>query len=298
MAPPILDQEPLINENAALQEYYASLESRIGYQLVLGGTRHFGYWEKDTYWPFPIDASLRAMEDHLYINLGLKDGSTVLDAGCGVGHVALHQASRGLKVQGVDVVEKHLEKAKRNIAAKGMEDMVEVRRMDYHHLDRFPDNSFDGAYTMETFVHTTDPELAASEFFRVIRPGGSLALYEYEHADMSTQSKATRDTWEKINKYGAMLAHNTFHNGTIKRVLEKVGFEDVKYDDISLNINPMVRLFYVLALIPYYIVWFFGLERWLINTVAGYQIYNSRGFSRYVAVSARKPAANEQIRRR
>lgn len=35
------DKTPLI-ENKPLQRYYASLESRIGYRLVLGGTRHFG----------------------------------------------------------------------------------------------------------------------------------------------------------------------------------------------------------------------------------------------------------------
>lgn len=35
---------PLINDNPELQSYYQSLESRIGYRLVLGGTRHFGYW--------------------------------------------------------------------------------------------------------------------------------------------------------------------------------------------------------------------------------------------------------------
>lgn len=34
----------LIKENAPLQSYYHKLESRIGYRLVLGGTRHFGYW--------------------------------------------------------------------------------------------------------------------------------------------------------------------------------------------------------------------------------------------------------------
>lgn len=36
--------QPLINDNPHLQSYYQSLESRIGYRLVLGGTRHFGYW--------------------------------------------------------------------------------------------------------------------------------------------------------------------------------------------------------------------------------------------------------------
>lgn len=38
------EARPLINENPELQSYYQSLESRVGYRLVLGGTRHFGYW--------------------------------------------------------------------------------------------------------------------------------------------------------------------------------------------------------------------------------------------------------------
>lgn len=34
----------VINDNPELQSYYQSLESRVGYRMVLGGTRHFGYW--------------------------------------------------------------------------------------------------------------------------------------------------------------------------------------------------------------------------------------------------------------
>lgn len=44
MEGPSEGSEPLINENKELQSYYQSLESRVGYRLVLGGTRHFGYW--------------------------------------------------------------------------------------------------------------------------------------------------------------------------------------------------------------------------------------------------------------
>jgi hypothetical protein len=81
-----------------LQSYYASLESCIGYLLLLGGTRHFGYYDKDTYWPFPINGALRMMEDHLFDTLGLKHRAQVLDAGCGVAHVAIHMAEKGLLV--------------------------------------------------------------------------------------------------------------------------------------------------------------------------------------------------------
>lgn len=37
-------------------------------------------------------------------NLKLKEGSLVLDAGCGVGHVAITGAQYGLRICGIDVV--------------------------------------------------------------------------------------------------------------------------------------------------------------------------------------------------
>jgi sterol 24-C-methyltransferase len=36
------EHEPLIDNNPKLQSYYLSLESRIGYRLLLGGTQYFG----------------------------------------------------------------------------------------------------------------------------------------------------------------------------------------------------------------------------------------------------------------
>jgi sterol 24-C-methyltransferase len=198
------DKEPLINPNRKLQNYYSSLESRIGYRLVLGGTRHFGYWTKDTLWPFPINRALRAMEDHLFDTLHLKEGSLVLDAGCGVGHVAIHMARRGLQVSCIDVVDRHINRAKRNVHANGFDGAITVQKMDYHHLDGFADGGFDGAYTMETLVHATDPELVLSEFFRTLKPGGSIALYEYDHNNLSKVPQKLKRSVDQINEFAAM----------------------------------------------------------------------------------------------
>ncbi|KAL3483051.1 S-adenosyl-L-methionine-dependent methyltransferase [Aspergillus germanicus] len=74
-------RQPHINHNPQVQAYYCGLESRIGYQLLLGGTRHFGFYERDTWWPFPVNKSLRTMEGKLAASLGLPSGSYVLDAG-------------------------------------------------------------------------------------------------------------------------------------------------------------------------------------------------------------------------
>ena len=288
------EQEPLINLNQPLQSYYASLESRIGYRLLLGGTRHFGFYDKDTYWPFPINGALRAMEDHLFDTLGLKHRAQVLDAGCGVAHVAIHMAEKGLLVQGIDIVDRHIIKAKRNIKAQGVEAAVTVRKMDYHHLGAFAASSFDGIYTMETFVHATDPEAVLQEFFRVLKPGGKIALYEYDHRDLSIVSKDLRNSMNKVNEYAAMPTNTRFDEGVLEKMLEEAGFEDIVLEDLSLHIKPMLRLFYVIAIIPYLLITLFGLEAWFVNTVAGVQGYRGRHIWRYVAVSARKPVAGKR----
>ena len=95
------------------------------------------------------------MEDHLFNSLNLEKGPKVLDTGCGVGHVALHMAGKGLQILGIDVVERHLQRARQNIKALGFEKTVSARLMDYHHLDPLDDKSFDGVYTIETLVHAT-----------------------------------------------------------------------------------------------------------------------------------------------
>jgi 2-polyprenyl-3-methyl-5-hydroxy-6-metoxy-1,4-benzoquinol methylase len=126
------------------------------------------------------------MEDHLFDTLSLERGGLVLDAGCGIGHVAIHLAQRGFRVQGIDVIDRSIEKANRNIKAHHLESTVTVQKMDYHHLDGFKVSTFDGAYTMETLVHATDPEAAIREFFHVLKPGGTIAFYEYDHINLSS----------------------------------------------------------------------------------------------------------------
>lgn len=290
------ETEPLIQPNPSPQRYYASLESRIGYWCFLGGTRHFGYYQPGTKWPFPINSALRRLEDHLFDSLDLQPGAEILDAGCGVGHVAMHLARKGLRVHGIDVVSNHLEWARQGIRANGLEKEVSVRLMDYHHLDGLPDASFHGVYTVETLVHATDPERALGEFFRVLKPGGSIALYEYDHSDLDTLPKdiAKRfvESMEQVNSRASMPANKMFSYGTLQSMLERQGFQDVVVEDLSENVRPMARLFFLVAYIPYLVICLLGLQAWFVNTQAavdGYRVLKKRLW-RYVAVTAKKPS--------
>ncbi|KAK6853468.1 hypothetical protein PG995_010280 [Apiospora arundinis] len=289
-------KEPEINSNPQLQSYYQSLESRVGYRLMLGGTRHFGYWDHDTYWPFPFSKGLRNMEDKMAQALELPAGSTVLDAGCGVGHVALRMAkAHGLHVKAIDVTEHHVVKAQNNIKRSGLsDDVISAQRMDYHHLESFADANFDGIYTMETFVHATDPKVVLAGFYRLLKPGGRLVQFEYEHDPFQEATKDLADSMVKINQYSAMPTNAVSHAGVFKKMLEDAGFEDVTVRNYSENIRPMTRAFFLFAIVPYLFVRLFGLERHFINTVAGVESYRGRDHWRYVAISATKPGGTTE----
>lgn len=286
---PPMEGDFLVNENPMLQKYYASFESRIGYRLFLGGTRHFGYYPKSTSSPFPIDRALRAMEAELFHALKCPRGSKILDAGCGVGHVALYMARVGeYRMECIDVVAHHVAKAKRNIEGAGMQAKVAARIGDYHHLENFQTASFDGIYTMETLVHSTDPLKVLKEFLRLLKPGGHIALHEYDHEDLDKSPKELTNTMEKVTKLAAMPAHASFDRNVLKQLLEEAGFENVQLRDISEHIVPMLWLFYVFAIIPYILLKFLGLEHRFVNITAGANMYQGRHLWRYTQVTGRK----------
>lgn len=294
-SPSSADSEPLINENPKLHNYYQSLESRLGYRFVLGGTRHFGYWDHDTYWPFPVSKGLRAMEDKLAAALDLPKGAYVLDAGCGVGHVALRMAKKhGLRVKCIDYMAHHVAKARRNIAKSGLAPgTVTADRGDYHHLENIPDNSLDGIYTMETFVHATDPKAVLEGFKRIIRPGGHIALFEYEHNHLENEPDDLATSMRQINEWAAMPTNAVSHQGVFKQMLEDAGFVNVEVRDYSYNIRPITRLFWLLGVIPLFFIKLLGLESRFINTVAGVEMHRGHDKWRYVAISASLPGELE-----
>ncbi|KAI1365240.1 S-adenosyl-L-methionine-dependent methyltransferase [Xylaria arbuscula] len=286
------DSEPLINANPQLQTYYYSLESRIGYRLLLGGTRHFGYYERDTYWPFPFSKSLRRMEDKLAEVLALPPDALVLDAGCALRMAQTYK----LRVEAIDIVDHHIYKASRNFKQAGLPStQLRLRKMDYHHLEPLKSQSFDGIYTLETFVHATDPKAVLKGFYRLLKPGGRLALFEYDQTAHESPLHVLAHSMEQVNEYAAMPTNAISHPGVFKKMLEEAGFEDVIVRDYSANIVPMTRFFFLLALIPYLIIRLLGLERWFINTVAGVGSYLGSGHWRYLAISANKPGRSRGI---
>ena len=270
-----------------VKEYYDKYESRIGYKLMLGGTRHFGYYAPGTWWPFPLSGAMRAMEERMYSMLDLPKGSRVLDAGCGVAHVAIYMADKGLRVEAIDLVDHHVEKGKTNVKAHDCQQAINVTRMSYQDLS-FEDNSFDGAYTMETLSHATDFERALKELYRVLKPGGHLVLFEYEHDPLQKGTPAYNGI-RRINELSSMTAFQDLLTGTIGKQLATTGFDDIVVRDYSDNVAPMLRLFFLVAIIPYLIIQLLGLESYFPNASAAVVFWRYQRHIQYLAISATKP---------
>ena len=278
-----------------VSEYYSKLESRIGYRVLLGGTRHFGYYDVGTWWPFPIGAALRRMEERLYQALGPpKDNGLVLDGGSGNGDVAIYMAQKGLRVNAIDILDMHVGSARSNVKARGLQERVKVYQMDYHKL-AFDDETFDGVYTNETLVHAGDPDQVMREFYRVLKPGGTMVHIEYEHR-ATGNAPATRKL-ARINRGSHMPALTQFTFGTIQKKLEQAGFTDVEVQDQSYNVLPMLRMFFVLAIIPYILIRLLGLEARFTNTMAAVEFYRIQDYLRFVTVQARKPGKHDDLYR-
>lgn len=130
--------------------------------------------------------------------------------------------------------------------------------MDYHHLEALADQSFDGVYTMETLVHATDPHVVLAGFHRLLRPGGRIALFEYDHNFLENSPGGLASSMSKINEYAAMPTNASSHPGGFKEMLEDAGFEDIVVRNYSSNIRPMTRIFFILGIIPYFFIWLFG----------------------------------------
>jgi SAM-dependent methyltransferase len=108
---------------------------------------------------------------------GLRAGEVALDVGCGAGIDTLIAARRvgpGGRVVGLDMTPAQLERARQHAAAAGL-DNVELHQ---GHMEALPfaDASIDVALSNGTLNLSTRKARALAEMYRVLRPGGRLAL--------------------------------------------------------------------------------------------------------------------------
>jgi sterol 24-C-methyltransferase len=284
-------QQSGTNPQQQVIDYFNTWESRWSYALILQGVKHFGYYPAGRVRISMAEAQ-RLMVDKLADALDLPAGSRLLDAGCGEGAVAVQLArSREFRIEGVDLLDWSVNRAHRQRVEAGLQGRLAFRVMDYTRL-AFPNAAFDGVYTMETLVHAPDPHRALREFYRVLRPGGRLALCEYSICPREELTPRQRQGADLIIEGSGMHSMPQFLHGSFPRILQRAGFTDVAVEDVTPRVMPMLRRLCLIFFAPYQVVRLLRLQRTFVNATAaveGYLNLRIGDLWRYNVISARKP---------
>lgn len=123
-----------------------------------------------------------ALTERLGTLLGLGPGQRVLDVAAGQGTSAIFLAQRfGCVVVGVDYGGDSVRKANEAAARAGVAELAQFEQGDAECLP-YADGAFDAVICECAFCTFPDKRAAASEFSRVLRPGGQVGLSDLTRA--------------------------------------------------------------------------------------------------------------------
>ncbi len=123
----------------------------------------------------------------------LPPGSRVLDVGCGIGGSARILAREyGLEVLGISISPAQIARARALTPSTLSHCRFAV--MDALALE-LEDGSFDAVWSVEACPHMPDKQRYADELLRVLKPGGQLAVADWNRRDPADGSMSRRERW-------------------------------------------------------------------------------------------------------
>ncbi len=187
------------------------------------------------------------------VQAGNLEGLEVLDCGCGPGFFTIILSEAGSRVTAIDASDGMLEKARRNLREQGGD--ARLLKMDCHDLT-FSDNSFDLVLSRNLTHTLLDHVRVYSQWFRVLKPGGTLLIFDANWHLPLVSEDMFRESMEREKKgieiYGSDFSGNTVFDeetaefsprrerghrlGDLHRpdwdcgILKALGFREISYD--------------------------------------------------------------------
>lgn len=201
-----------------------------------------------------IEPALRPLVEDFVAAAGLNPADRVLDLGTGTGLAARLAAERAAFVAALDFSAAMVSAAARLGAAN-------LACGDMHHLP-FRSAAFDTVLAVLAF-NSTDPALSMPEAWRVLRPGGRLALQEWGTTDpLSTMFEETLDAYAVEEPPPVLAARReqrfAYHpwdeletSDDVVAALESAGFVETDVEVVS----PVVELAGPEAFVRYKLAW-------------------------------------------
>lgn len=147
-------------------------------------------------------------------------GSRVLEVGCGIGIITELIASQPgvAEAVGIDPSPYLIEQARCRVPSLGFE-VADGRSLP------FADGGFDGVVFCTALCHIPEPERALAEAFRVLRPGGTLLVYDGDYAT-ATVALGAYDPLQSCVEAGiAQLVHDPWLVRRLVPLTVAAGFE-------------------------------------------------------------------------
>lgn len=124
----------------------------------------------------------------------LPRGARLLDVGCGIGGSArMLAADYGLEVLGISISPAQIARAQA-LTPASLAGRCRFAVMDALALD-LPDQSFDAVWSVEACPHMADKQRYADELLRVLKPGGRLAVADWNRRDPAAGAMNHLERW-------------------------------------------------------------------------------------------------------
>lgn len=147
----------------------------------------------------------------------------VIDMGCGTGLVTFQAATASgpeTTLTGVDLSRGMLAEARKKAEKAGLANRVTFKTGDAEALD-FPDDCADGFLSLYAFSHFPHPDKAAIEAYRVLAPGGRLAVAIGSGPQLMTYDGVRRAAAAMRRKWGQMRGRELTACDQIDRLVRK-----------------------------------------------------------------------------
>lgn len=171
-------------------------------------------------------------EHYLAYRIGIKEGMSVLDAGCGLGGPAREIAKfTNAHITGLNNSDYQIEKARRYTSQAGLQDKVSYRKGSFVEMD-FPDGTFDAVYAIEATLHAPTLEQVYSEVYRVLKPGAVFGVYEW----LLTEKYDEGNTNHRQLALGIQQGNGIAKLFTVSQglaAMKSAGFEILHHEDLA-----------------------------------------------------------------
>jgi 2-polyprenyl-3-methyl-5-hydroxy-6-metoxy-1,4-benzoquinol methylase len=184
------------------------------------------------------ETRLSATESQVGLIKQYKNGTRLLDIGCGEGFFLFNASKAGYTTKGVELSQGAAEYARREFG-------LDVEAKPFEEL-RFPENHFDVITLWQVLEHVPYPRMILKEAHRILKPGGLLAMSTPDIGAVPARIFGKR--WWNIRR----LHINQFTGKTLMTILRRIGFKNMSSVSYRESISLLMLFIPILKYLKLY----------------------------------------------